>query len=60
VVNNYVAFVIGSKNDFNAMGYTTSVATAHAIGIIGTIVTLGASSLTLWWALRKPALALPD
>jgi hypothetical protein len=60
VVNNYVAFVIGSKNDFNAMGYTTSVATAHAIGIIGTIVTLGASSVTLGWVLRKHTLSLPD
>ena len=57
VVNNYVAFVIGSKNDFNAIGYTTSVATAHTIGIITTIVTLGASSLTLWLALRKQAIA---
>ena len=53
VVNNYAAFVLGSKNDFNAMSYTTSLATAHAIGIIGTIVTLGAGGLTLWWALRK-------
>jgi hypothetical protein len=53
VMNNYVAFLVGSKNDFNAIGYTTSVATAHAIGIIATITTLGASSLTLWPALRK-------
>ncbi|MBN2500544.1 MAG: hypothetical protein JXB38_07210 [Anaerolineales bacterium] len=53
VVNNYAAFVLGAKNDFNAIGYTTSVATAHAIGIIGTIVTLGAGSLTLWWVLKK-------
>jgi len=53
VVNNYVAFVVGSKNDFNAIRTTTSLATAHAIGIFGVVVALVASSLTLGWALRK-------
>jgi hypothetical protein len=53
VTNNYVAFLVGSKNDFNAIGYTTSVATTHVIGIVATIVTLGASSLTLWTVLSK-------
>lgn len=53
VTNNYVAFLVGSKNDFNAIGYTTSVATAHAIGILATFTTLAASSFTMWLALRK-------
>jgi hypothetical protein len=53
VVNNYVAFLAGARNDFEAISYTTSVATAHAIGIVGTVVTLTASGLTLWLALRR-------
>ncbi|NTV36246.1 MAG: hypothetical protein HGA53_04765 [Anaerolineaceae bacterium] len=57
VVNNYMGYVVGAKNDFNAIGYTTSIATSHAIGIICTIVTLGASSLTLWWVLKKQTLS---
>ncbi|TWT89120.1 hypothetical protein Mal64_26120 [Pseudobythopirellula maris] len=54
VVNNYLAFVAGAQNDFNAISYTTHAALAHAIGILATAVTLGASSIVLWFVFRQP------
>ena len=55
IANNYLAYVLGSRNDFNAMRVCSGSFVPHVAGILGLFVTLLCSYLVI--RDRRPSLA---
>ncbi len=47
VLNNYIAYLLGAKNDFNAIAYSSGGAVANIIGSVAGGITVAASYLAV-------------